>query len=256
MKHPRLAISAMAAVHLLLLVLLLLFWKPREGPLWIDYSCFAFLFSQGYLLGLWAALGGRPTPWRAISLVIVAATWGWFVHYQKGDYSLAISFATIVLLGQTFQVMGILLLARFMGLRLDKGEYGNENPIRHLQFSIGQALSWMTALAVFMGATHYLDCLNILFIDSDVSLPVSFFAMGLAATWLMCGSRWIVLRCFTPLLLIGLGTAWIIPVEHIAWWEGVTLLGCEAVMTAASLVVVRLTGYRLVWHWPFRRQKA
>jgi hypothetical protein len=37
--------------------------------------------------------------------------------------------------------------------------------------------------------------------------------------------------------------------------EVVNLLGCEAAVTATSLLVVRLAGYRLVWHWPFRRWK-
>jgi len=253
MKYPRAAICAMAAVHLLLFILLLLWWRPREGPsrLWIDYSCFAFLFSQGYLLGLWAALGGKPTPWRAMFLVIVAGTWGWFVHYQKGNYSLAISFATIVLLGQMFQVTGVLLLARFMGLRLNKAE----DHLGHLQFSIGQALSWMTALAVFMGAIHYMDFFDLLFVYNEICFPVSALAVGVAATWLICGSTWIALRCSTLLAMIGFGLTWCVWGGHESWWGCTNLLGCEAVVTAASFVVVRLAGYRLTWHWPFRRAK-
>ena len=149
MKHPRLAITIMAAVHLLLLIVLLL-WKPWEnGSLWIICSSVAIFMSQGCLLGLWAALGGRPTPWRATFVVIVAATWGWFTHYRD----LRLGPAAIILTGQTLQVMGLLLLARFLGLGLKKS---NEGRVGHLQFSIGQALSWMTVLAVFMGATHYM----------------------------------------------------------------------------------------------------
>jgi len=272
MKYPRLAIWTVAAVHLLLFFVLLLWWKPHEGSLWIDFSCFSLLLSQGFLLGLWAALGGKPTPWRATSLVIVAASWGWFTHYQKHDYTLAIAIATIFLTGQTIQVMGILLLARFMGLGLNRA---TDDYLGHLQFSIGQALSWMTALAVFLGATHYLYFLDDYFDKRVLWLPALGLAMCLAAMWLILGSRWITLRCFTLILIIGLGTVWIGRVEPMPWWQAAALLGgeavvtaaslvwwqaahllvCEAVLTAVSLAVARLAGYRLVWHWPFRRLK-
>ncbi len=254
MKRPRFAITIMAAVHLLLFGLLLLSWKPLEGSLWIIFSCMAVFSSQGYLLGLWAALGGRPTLWRATLIVIVAGICGWFTHrYQNGDYSLAIGFATYILTGQTFLVMGVLLLARFMGLGLNK----TEDRTGHLQFSIGQVLSWTTALAVFMGATHYLkDFFATYFSKREICMSASFLAVGLAAMWLMCGNRWIAVRCFMLLLLIGLGTAWIVRGERMPLrWEAAILLGCEAGVTAASLVVVRLAGYRLTWHWPFRRPK-
>ena len=58
------------------------------------------------------------------------------------------------------------------------------------------------------------------------------------------------------LLVIGFGAAaWSIWLVDLSWSEGATLLACEAAVTAASLFVVRLAGYRLVWHWHFRRPK-
>jgi hypothetical protein len=146
--------------------------------------------------------------------------------------------------------MGILLLARFLGFRLSEAERGDEDHLGHLQFSIGQALSWMTALAVFMGATHYLYFLDSYFDNRILWLPASGLAVGLASMWLMLGSRRTALRCFTLLAVIGLGTGWNVWLSDLPW--GAFLLGCEAAITAASLLVVRLAGYRLVWHWPFR----
>lgn len=259
MKYPRLAITVMAAVHLLLFVLLLhagnvvLLLHADIDDLqradWFIFSCMAIFLSQGCLLGLWAALGGKPTPWRVTAVVIVAATWVWRIK-QPAELT---GIAAIVLLGQTFQVMGVLLVARFLGLRLSNAD---EDHVGHLQFSIAQALSWMTALAVFMGATHYLkDPLAEYFGRSVMPTTASALAVGLAAVWLICGTRWIALRCFTLLIVIGLGLAWIGPQPFPGWPWSCVLLVCEAVVTAASLVVVRLAGYRLVWHWHFRRSK-
>ena len=256
MKHPRLAISAMAAVHLLLFILLVLSWEPWEELTWILYSCVAIFASQGCLLGLWVALGGKPTPWRAVLVVIVAAVWGWSMQGQQHQLNLATSEAVAVLTGQTFQVMGILLLARFMGLALETGGHGSENQIRHLQFSVGQALSWMTAFAVFMAATHYLKNFFSNYFDiGQACFFLSFLAVTLAAMWLIFGSRWVALRCLTLLVQSCLGTIWISRFLQERWWPCAALLGCEAVVTAASLLVVRLAGYRLTWHWPFRRAK-
>jgi hypothetical protein len=257
MKYPRLAIWTLAAVHLLLLFLLFSTHGTWMYIAWMVWTWRGVSLSQGCLFGLWAALGGKPTPWRAVVLVIVAATW-WTVnwHYVQPETEID----AIIVTGQTFQVMGILLLARFMGVCLSKVEHGAKDHHEHLQFSIGQALAWMTALAVFMSATHYFKYLflGLFFNKQDMCLRVSGLAVALATTWLICGNRLIMVRCFTLLVMIGLGTAWIAqsvqPFDP--WWHCATMLTCEAVVTAASLLVVRLAGYRLTWHWPFRPSKA
>lgn len=254
MKHPQFAIPKMVAVHFSLFFLLHLWWKPREGLSWMICSRLAICSSQGCLLGLWAALGGKPTPWRAIFVIIVAVTSVWFTH-QRLNY-IPTSLATIILTEQTLLVMGVLLLARFMGLRLSKAERGDEARVGHRQFSIGQALLWMTALAVFMAATRNLWSYFVWYFDVLWPFQASCLAVAFAAMWLSCGKRWIALRCFTLILMIGLGTAWILRLRQLPWWHCATMLGCEAALTAASLAVVRLAGYRLVWHWPFRRPKA
>ncbi len=255
MKHPRLALWTLAAVHLLLFILLPLCWKPWAYSSWITYSCLAIFFSQGYLLGLWAAIGGKPSPWRASFVVIVASILVWFTH-QRLNYLLT-GLATITVTGQSFQVMGIFLLARFMGLGLNQVEA--EDHLSHLQFSIGQALSWMTAFAVFMGATRYLWSYFVWYSGLlSFRVPASCLAVALATTWLILGDRLTIIRCFTLLVMVGFGTAWIAQVVQPfdPWWHCAIMLVCEAAVVAASLVVVRLAGYRLMWHWHFRRPKA
>lgn len=65
---------------------------------------------------------------------------------------------------------------------------------------------------------------------------------------------WLAVRCCTLLFVIVIGSEWLYKVRVFyqgEWW-GVYVLACEAAMIAASLAVVRLSGYRLSWHWPFR----
>jgi hypothetical protein len=162
-------------------------------------------------------------------------------------------------------VTGALLVARFMGLGLGKVEQGNNDETTHMQFSIGEALMWTTALAVFMSGTHYLTNSRTIYKDELESyFSISRLAVGLATIWLICGGRadktredriaWIAVRFITLLLLIGIGADWALRVGMFSgspWW-GAFILASEAVVTAASLVVVRLAGYRLMWRWPFR----
>ena len=68
----------------------------------------------------------------------------------------------------------------------------------------------MTALAVFMGATHYLkDSFAFYFDENKFPLP-HLLGGGLGSDVADFGNRWIALRCLTLLLLIGLGTAWML----------------------------------------------
>jgi len=245
MKYPRAAVCAMAAVNVPLFFALGYQWERWGQTEWITLSCTAIFCSQGYLLGLWAAFGGKPTPWRAIFVVLIVVAWEWLLGFDS---------ATMIVLGQTFIAMGVLFLARFLGLRLSKGKA--EDHLGHLQFSVGQALLWMTAFVVFMAASHYLkDFFAVSYGAGGIFDFVFVLGVALAATWLACGRRWFALRCLAVLAMIGLGGAWCVRSNQLPWLQAGSLLGCEAGLIAASLLVVRLAGYRLVWHWPFRRPK-
>jgi len=245
---PRIAIAVLTLLHMLLFILLIVLAKPGEdiGFYGLNYSRLGIFSGQGFLLGLWAALGGKPAPWRAMFVVMVATL-------------APIEGAGLFLLGQALFAMGVLLLSRFMGLGLSKDKVATEDREGHLQFSLKQALIWMTAFAVFMAATHYFDEYSFgpYFEMRNLYFPASCFAVGLATTWLVCGRRWIFLRFFTLLAMIGPGTRWLVRVRplDLSWGQGAELLGCVAAVTAASLGVVRLAGYRLVWHSPFPRSK-
>ena len=169
---------------------------------------------------------------------------------------MAVSLPITILIVQTFQVIVVLLFARLMGLRLRKVGHHAQDQEGQLQFSVGQALSWMTALTVFMAATRYLMDYLAVYSDARANLlSASYLAVALATMWLMLGNGRIGLRCFTLVVIIGLGTAWIAWLGELPWWDCAYLLALQAAVTAVSLAVVRLAGYRLVWHWPFRRPK-
>lgn len=88
MKHPRLAVLALAAVHVLLFGLVAGTWNLPYGlvPAWGTLAqC------EGYLLGLWAALGGKLSPWRAVIVaVVLLAGSGSFILILKIPFSFSI----------------------------------------------------------------------------------------------------------------------------------------------------------------------
>lgn len=261
MKYPRAAICAMAAVHVLIYILVACF--SSFGAL-IDSG---IVLGQGCLVGLWTALGGKPSPWRVMFVIIAAVGWEWYASLAANDAMQQIRSITMLLIGQTFQVMGVLLLARFLGSRLERVEHATEVRREHLQFSIGEAILWMSTFALFMGATHYLkDVFRYYY--GPFSKPywcqyaLYELVVALLATWLALGNKWTVARWLVLLTVIGVGMAGlhqIIPLlprsssalRHPQEYE--TVYASELMLTAASCLVVRLAGYRLTWHWPFRR---
>lgn len=232
MKRPRLAICAMAAVHVLLFFALLLWWEWLHDWSWMDYARLAVFSSQGCLLGLWVALGGNQTPWRVIAVIAGAAAWDWYIGLPDRT---PVTLATSTLIGQMFLVMAVLLVVRFMGLRLGNVEHENGSRIEHFQYSIGQTLLWTTAMAVFMSGIHYLKNSLILYFEEwEVCVSVSSLATGLAVIWLACGGTksahqaraerigWLAVRFITLLLVIGIGAEWIHRVWRTPWskWRG------------------------------------
>ncbi len=185
MNYPRLAVCAMAAIHVLLFFVLLWRWERLDAWPWIEYGRLAVFSCQGCLLGLWAALGGKGTPWRVVAVIATAAAWDWYVGLPERTL---VTRATSTLIGQMFLVMGVLLLARLAGLRLGKVEHDGNDRASRFQFSIGQTLSWTTAMAVFMSGIHYLkNSLTIYFDEWRGSISVARLAVGLATIWLVCG---------------------------------------------------------------------
>jgi hypothetical protein len=222
-------------------------WWIRLGP--------AIIISQGSLLAMWVSHGGKPTPWRAVAFLLVAAVFG--LPSAKGFV------VRTPLIEQTINVMVVLLLLRFLGLRLRKPDSMAEDRLQPFQFSIKQALSWLTASVIFMSAMQYLKYVYAAYLQPNaqwdarhaICFDLSNLGVALAAIWLSLGNRWIIIRCLALLAGIGICALWEGQVLPPMSWYCAIELSCEAAVTMISLLVVRLAGYRLTWHWPFRRPK-
>ncbi len=262
-KRPRLSILALAVIHFLLFADLELPWEYC----WLEGYRIKILGSQGCLLGLWAVLGGRLSPWRVVAVAVGTAAWGWFNFLATPSElpDVVLKFVDWdIPTERAFWTMGILLPARFAGLELSRATLGNKGRAGHPQFSLWQALEWMTATAMFLGAVHYIseavDYVTVVFrfnpIQWRMGIEATSTAVSFATLWLVLGRKSLLLRCTVLLLTISIGTAML--VWSGAWprWDVSRLLIYEAAWLSASLLVVRLAGYRLIWNWRFRRLKA
>jgi len=256
MKHPITAIiSAMAFIQLLVLCLLVMNFKLWY-ELWASYYLSdavwpqeAIAFSQGSLLGLWVSHGGKPKPWRAVVFLLIAAVLG---------FPSAEGFAIRTpLIEQAVDVMAVLLLLRFLGLRLIKADPKTEDRLQPLQFSVGQALSWLTASVIFMSAMQYLKYVFAAYFQNNpenaICVNLSSLGVALAAMWLSLGNKWIIIRCLAQLAVIVLGARLVEQIVPWRPWTWTMRLSLQAAVTAESLLVVRLAGYNLMWHWSLRR---
>lgn len=248
-------IRCLLAVHLLLN--LLVCWTIHskvayEINVWIGFPLLLLGPSQGGLLGAWIALGGKGTSWRVLLAVggIVAYLWcvGRFGEVD-GIFHLLLAWAAWV-------VSALLLLARFTGLRIVRGEAPNQ---QRPQFSLRDAFVWMTAFAVLLGATCWQSS-PFEHIANDLADAGFWTAVGssaavsLACFWLVLGTHWLGVRILVlPLAIAAGAVALRAGIGFLAVWAFATLLSFEAAWIVGSLLVVRLAGYRLTWQWRFGR---
>jgi hypothetical protein len=229
---------------------LLLAEHPRSEDL--EALLVAEAVGQGSLLPIWAALGGKRTPWRfAGAVAAIAALTLLLQKFLPGPDAQVWGY---FLLAQMIGTSVPLLLLRFFGLRVSRVP-AEEVPRQafRLQFSLRSMLEWTAAVAVLCGMLQVMpEGFRRAFVSIRWYEPACAFAVfgGLAALWLWValGARWLgarlILLGFTlpmaGIVLASLGgpagasTVFLLPVALAVW-----LLG--------SLWVVRLAGYRLRW---------
>ena len=251
LKRRWLLIGLVVGVAALIDVVLLP--QPRRGaPDWVDLLMFSVAPSQGSLLGLWAALGGKATPWRLVAGFAAAVACIWAL----GDSDLA--FWACVLLVQMVAMGALLLVARLLGLELaddfrhdSAGESTAEG--QWVQYSVRSLLSWTAACAVLMSTFHYLpkEPLGEFFQDAAIgaAIVVSSLAVAVGALWVTLGSRWPAGRIAGQGLAPVVGTIalWLVVGSRGGLWEFVAFCLFQAAYLVGSLWLVRVAGYRLVW---------
>ncbi len=148
MKRTHWLIATLVLVHVALHIMALFTIPPsfpRDDPSeFFFYARFMLGPSQATLLAFWAALGRGRFLWRVLPTVVGAIVYLRCITFPSPGFQTY----TVGQLG----VMGVLsLVARVVGVELVRG---NDLPAasRRFQFTIRDMLTWMTALAVILGA--------------------------------------------------------------------------------------------------------
>jgi hypothetical protein len=249
--RARRLVTVLVVAHVALHALALLVCKgpPAAGSDLLRVMAVFALFTagpgQGALLAIWTVFGNGRFLWRTLSVAVGALLYVWLVGLAERDEEFVL--CTIGELG-FFTVL--LCVARLTGLKLLRFS----DVVRALgpsQFYIRDMLVWMTALAMLMSAWRCLPSDAIQFHESTMpaGVPVGLAIVAGATMFSMLGRGWVVVRIVSLPLAIGIAAVWL------AWSVGelnrigsnVILLGVMALWLLASLLVLRLAGYRLAW---------
>jgi hypothetical protein len=235
-------------------------FDPTDGAVtWLNVALVALLPGQGTLLGIWAALGGKATPWRLVAAVVGVA--GCVRLMQAIDPQNQTGTWIFIAFAQMVPVATLLMVAHFLGTELTvpsafhPPQPGEPHP-RWAQFSLRSLFSWTTAMALLLGSLHCLlgESLRWMFRDPEfisdlAAILCSGTLIGLGAIWLALGTRWPPARHAVLLVttLSAIGVLCLRPglSEEVEF----VLVHCSAQVSwvIGSLLLVRLAGYRLVW---------
>jgi len=248
-------IAALVAFQVVvaLVCLLMMSGPPRND--FVAGLVIGIVFSQGSLLGVWAALGGKPAPWRLAGVTVMLVCLMWFLEERSGppDERAWAFIVFVQLLGTAAPVW----LARFLGLSVamaaDKPE-----PLESYrsQFTLWSMLEWTAGAAVFLGMMQMVPKeFWRPFADwQDFALALGLVSvegfLSLAVLWLCLGARWTGAR----FAAVGLGAAAMLlvflvslPGQADASVIVFVFLQTNVGWLAGSLVVFRFCGFRLIW---------
>lgn len=258
MVRPQAIILGLVVVHLLLVPCV---WFVKLTHPSDDYNRVIFMLvpTQGALLGFWIALGRRRAmPWRAC--LGVAATAGavlWYYRFCREPDPLYLP----LLMMQMYSVAVALLAMRLTGLRLTCLS-DSVAPSGWMQFSLSEIIGWTATTALTLGSIRYLaqeaSALSVLFTDRFAICVVALFTvLTFAPIWAVFGARWVISRFLGWVIVVGLGSVVLenmLGRQDLYWWFAF-LLTSYTVLLTASLLVIRLAGYRLQWQWRLGKRK-
>jgi len=229
--------------------------QPIPEPEWLGIAIFAAVLGQASMLALWAALGGRPGPWRMTAAIgALAALAGGLYTRRALD---GIGFLGYVALTQLAVASVLLTAGRLWGLELRDAAAQNDATAElgrpWFQFPIRAIMSWTAAVAVLLAVFHYLPLEPFRDLFREWAVGVAIFAssalVAVGTFWIALGARWSTAR-YAVLLAATIGAIvwlYIAVQEDSALWQFVVFFLTQIVYIAASLWLVRLAGYRLAW---------
>jgi len=254
---PKVKIGLLVAVHIV--AGLLLVWARANGLHTIrrmiagfpihTVGLFALVFADTGLIGFWGGLSTARFKWR-LPAVYVAAMHLAAVLQQKFSAFIMIALTSV-------SILVILSRLRNSRKRLRLAHLANESSLKEgFQFTIRQLLVITAVVAVVLAigrgvrmitATQWGDALAV------VIYTPCFILVELAMLWAALG-----IGSPTPRLAIVVPTSFAVGAVPAYYLEGVghanwqrfvywsTVVGLQAIITAASLLVVRTCGLRLV----------
>jgi hypothetical protein len=251
-----LLVASLLAVHVLAAVVAIQVLAGSERrPLFVFVLV---MFGQGAglgsLLGIWAALGGRPTLWRLVgttmALVGCMALAECMTPVSIDGHGLPVndlrSLWVAVVFSLALATSLPLLALRFLGLEIAHREPDDSLLQRpKLQFSLRSLLEWTAALALMLGTLQMTPGWF-----PDVALaPLGLCPicglLALAALWITLGTRWRAIRMLGLALAGASLVAGLVVLRDLDFLSPVWLLWIVSVI--GSLWVFRIAGYRLVW---------
>jgi hypothetical protein len=211
--------------------------------------------SQAGILAIWVGMGGKRSPCRLVGTLLPLMASAWLTRecsILRDDYRLLeLAFSLEVFVHQTILSTMLFLLARLGGIAVSGDSEADSARIPgKWQYSLRSLLAWTTALAVLLGALvsfwHYLSGRFPRLGEYGMVLLAYNTPITLAAAWTALGRGWPAVRIIALALIVtGITLSpWPFRFEL---WTGYQYFGAPALWTIASLWLVRLAGYRLVW---------
>jgi CDP-diglyceride synthetase len=211
------------------------------------------------------ALGGRKgLPWRLV--VGIASVYAFALACESGVFGRPPDPAYLPLLvGQVICVGVVLLGLRLTGLGFVDADARVEPPGR-FQFSLSDIFNWTTATAVLLAFFKCMPHKTVEIVrSSDWDIACLFNTLctmlALASIWLVFAKRWLALRCVGCVIVVSLaavavGQVFGTPPRRslripLLYW--LFVFTAQAGWLIASLLVIRLAGFRLVWQWRFAK---
>jgi hypothetical protein len=223
---------------------------------WLQSLAFAFGISQGCLLGIWAALGGKR-PYQNALIVFLGLIVCICVTKDSGGVLWEIWF--VLSAEQSINMFIVLIVARTTGLGLSCLRHEDSNDVRRpFQFTVGEILAWTTTTAIILGAARYVPRND--FSDYVYGATMTFVwpFVALPCIWLVLGKSLLIIRLLLAASSASLGA---IADCHSRYTPLVSFPISEYILPSVffsciictGLIIVRLSGYRLTWHWRFKR---
>jgi len=229
------------------------------GPRLDGVVFLALTISQANLLAIWVALGQTPLPWRLAGAALAIGFLGGLepVFNYRNEGPAGVALVVAILLVHAVAVVAGSCILRLAGVILvstthPTGVEGQARRKSPFQFPLRRMFAWMTStavvLAVFRCMVDYAPPRDLPNWSSLLVASVADAALALTAAWAVLGTWHPALGMLT----LGATTAAVIGVNY-HWAELTPLFDCsvfvllQVLWSLASLAVVRVAGYRLVW---------